>query len=278
VKQIVVGMMLAALGLAQTQVDIRTQTKGPLKTGALLPVACEVGEVFFLTGVAAGQNLYGCSTANTWTQQAGGGSGGGSGVVTVRNAGAPVGSRSILDFTTGPGVLLAVSDTGQAISLQASADVSLMQTVELAQAGSEWLCASSSASATTYTCSTNPALTEYTVGMVLRWKPDVNGAGGATTLNVDTLGAVPVKLADGARNPVPGDIEIGQLYQVWYDGAAFRMLDQGQVSGVSGATRPTCAVEFAGRLWFRAGGTGVQDHLEVCAKDAANAYAWRVLY
>jgi hypothetical protein len=33
--------------------------------------------------------------------------------------------------------------------------------------------------------------------MMLHWQPDVNGTGVPTTLNVDALGAVPLKLADG---------------------------------------------------------------------------------
>jgi hypothetical protein len=63
--------------LAQTAVDLRTQTKNvdfsaaaatkPNKSGAALPVVCGVGETFFLTTAPAGQNLYGCAVANTWS-------------------------------------------------------------------------------------------------------------------------------------------------------------------------------------------------------------------
>ncbi len=72
----------------QTQVDLRTQSKSvdfagapstrPFKTGSSLPPSCEVGELFFRTGVAAGSNLYGCTSANQWSLEAGGGGGGGS--------------------------------------------------------------------------------------------------------------------------------------------------------------------------------------------------------
>ncbi|GAG49586.1 unnamed protein product, partial [marine sediment metagenome] len=44
------------------------------------------------------------------------------------------------------------------------------------------------------------------------------------------------------------------------------------------ATKPTCDSTVRGTLWFTQGGAGVADALEVCAKDAANAYAWRTLY
>ena len=73
---------------AQTQVDLRTQSKSvdfagaastrPFKTGPSLPPTCEVGELFFRTGVAAGSNLYGCTSANQWSLEASGGGGGGS--------------------------------------------------------------------------------------------------------------------------------------------------------------------------------------------------------
>lgn len=48
-----------------------TSTK-PAKTGASLPVTCSVGEQFYLTSAPAGQNLYGCTSLNTWTLQSGG--------------------------------------------------------------------------------------------------------------------------------------------------------------------------------------------------------------
>lgn len=44
------------------------------------------------------------------------------------------------------------------------------------------------------------------------------------------------------------------------------------------AGKPACAVAIRGTIWFTQGAAGVADTLEVCAKDAANAYAWRQLY
>jgi hypothetical protein len=73
-------------GGAQTQVDVRTQTKNidfsgaastiPAKSGSTVPSTCKVGEMFFNTNNSPGQNLYLCAPANTWTVLAGGGSGG----------------------------------------------------------------------------------------------------------------------------------------------------------------------------------------------------------
>lgn len=74
---------------AQTQIDLQAQSKNvdfttssttrPLKSGITLPAACNLGEMFFLTSAAAGANLYGCASANSWTLESNG-SGGGSSV------------------------------------------------------------------------------------------------------------------------------------------------------------------------------------------------------
>jgi hypothetical protein len=63
--------------VGQTALDLRTQAKNvdftsaattkPNKSGTALPATCGVGETFFLTSAAAGQNLYGCTAANTWS-------------------------------------------------------------------------------------------------------------------------------------------------------------------------------------------------------------------
>jgi hypothetical protein len=43
-------------------------------------------------------------------------------------------------------------------------------------------------------------------------------------------------------------------------------------------TKPTCAVGVRGTMWITPGAGGVKDAVEVCAKDAADAYAWRTIY
>src|SRR5579864_4729593 len=74
--------LLGALLCAQTQVDLRTQTKSvdfsgaastrPSKTGSVLPAACGVGQTFFNTGSPAGSNWYGCTAVNVWSSMSGG--------------------------------------------------------------------------------------------------------------------------------------------------------------------------------------------------------------
>ena len=83
--------LLCSIGGGQTMVDVRTQTKNvdfsgaastiPAKSGTTVPTSCKVGEMFFNTSNAPGQNLYLCAPANSWTLLVGGG--GGSTVGTV---------------------------------------------------------------------------------------------------------------------------------------------------------------------------------------------------
>ena len=83
----IIFFLPVAVMTAQTQVDLRTQSKSvdfsgavatkPAKAGTTLPANCSTGEVFFKLDASAGQNLYLCAAVNTWTQLTSG-SGGGS--------------------------------------------------------------------------------------------------------------------------------------------------------------------------------------------------------
>jgi len=280
--RILFAALLAAAADGQTLLSLDSQTKNvdftkaaftrPVKTGAALPSTCSVGDLFFQTNAPAGSNLYGCASANTWTLQ----SGGGSGSLAIDNNGTLVGSRNIMNLIGGVGVVNTISDTGTQINVQQSVDTSVIPSKANAQSGAMWLC-SSAGSSSAYTCGLSPTLQAYSTGMVLAWKPNVNGAGGATTLNVDTLGAVTVKQADGVTDPTGADIVAGRLYKVWHDGMVFRLMTPG-VNAASAATQPACNASQRGRWWQTLGGTGVKDTVTVCAKDAGDAYAWRAIY
>lgn len=284
-----IGLTILSAGgvVAQTQVDLRTQTKmvdfsgapstRPVKTGTTLPALCSIGDLFFNTAAAAGANLYACVTVNVWALETGGGTGDG-GSLTIEADGTVVGTRPIGNFVTGFGILNTLSDTGAQINIQHAVDTAVILTKASAQSGAPVLCAPTSGSATTFTCSMSPTLTAYTTGMALAWKPDVSGTGSAITLNIDTLGAKPVKLADGTTDPTSVDVIVGRLYNIWYDGAVFRMIAPLPVTGILGAAQPACAAPLRGRLWLAVGATGVKDTLSVCAKDAADSFAWRTLF
>src|SRR5262249_26584313 len=82
--------------------------------------------------------------------------------------------------------------------------------------------APSSGSGTVYTCAPSPAVT-YAAGVTLAFVPDVAGTGGATTVNVNGLGAKSVKQADGTTNPTSTDLAAGKFYLLAYDGSVFRL-------------------------------------------------------
>lgn len=287
-RMLLITVALAAIAVAQTQVDLRTQSKSvdfsgasstkPLTTGTSLPATCAIGQMYFVSNAPAGQNVYGCTATNAWTLQSGGSGGGGSGTVSIQSAGTAVGASSTLNFSGGSGILYAISNAGPAISIQTSVNTAVAQTLASDQTDAVRWCVSSSGSAASYTCALAPTLTAYTVGMVLNWTPDVTAPGGPVTLNTDFLGAIPLKLADGLTDPGPGDIVGGRMQQIWYDGSHFRLLNEVIPSGVLGDVLPTCSVAARGRLWFVAGASGAKDSLTICAKDATDAYSWRTLF
>jgi hypothetical protein len=229
-KNLICMLLLCSAGFAQTQVDLRNQTKfvdfgnaqstRPAKVGTALPAICGVGEQFFLSSAPAGLNVYACVAANTWALQ----SGSGAGSLAIAADGSLVGTRPIENFVTGLGLVNTFVDTGSQLDLTQSVNTAVMQSKAAAQAGREVLCVSSSGSAAAYTCSMLPVLTAYSQGMVLAWKPDV-ATTGAATLNIDTLGAVNLKQADGLTDPGAGGIQAGRLYHIWYDGTVFRVLN-----------------------------------------------------
>jgi hypothetical protein len=79
------GLLIAAFagGLygQLTQVDLRLQARDvdftgasatkPFKTGTGLPSTCGQGEIYYRMDAAAGMNVYGCTTANSWTLEQG---------------------------------------------------------------------------------------------------------------------------------------------------------------------------------------------------------------
>src|SRR5207247_1804135 len=99
--------------------------------------------------------------------------------------------------------------------------------VAASQSGSELLCNSASASASARSDERRAGQVGNTPKRALHWRPDLSGAGGATTLNVDTLGAVAVKQFDWTSNPPVADIVANRLYSLWYDGAVFRLMAPG---------------------------------------------------
>ena len=78
--RLLTGWIMAAAAaclIAQTKVDLRTQSKSvdfsaasltkPVRTGTSLPATCSASEMFYLTSATPGYNLYYCTASNIWT-------------------------------------------------------------------------------------------------------------------------------------------------------------------------------------------------------------------
>ena len=92
-----------------------------------------------------------------------------------------------------------------------------------------------------HTCSLVPALLGYATGMVVEFNATA-ALSGAATLNIDGLGARPVKRSDGVTDPGPGEVSAGLQIPLRYDGAVFR-LPLVKTGGEAGtfASLPVCA-------------------------------------
>jgi hypothetical protein len=132
------------------------------------------------------------------------GSCGGTPNVAVQANASPVGSRPTLDFIQGTGIQQTITDTGTKITVQTDVG-SAIQTKATDQGGVHLLCSAGASSP--LTCSMSPTLATYTDKMLVNLC--VTGAiTGATTLNVDTLGAKNV-LSFAGSNPSSGDLAVG---------------------------------------------------------------------
>lgn len=83
---------------------------------------------------------------------------------------------------------------------------------------------------------------------------DAQTAGTSTNFNIYSVGAT-------TKNKFEGITQHGQGVQI-----------------EDGGTQPTCDSGNRGRIWHEYGGAGVKDSVQVCAKDAADAYTWRTIY
>ena len=84
--------------------------------------------------------------------------------------------------------------------------------------------ATDSGSANTYAIALTPAVTAYVAGQVFHFKA-ANASSGASTLNVNGLGAKNIKKKND-QAIAAGDIEEDAIVSVIYDGTSFQMLSQ----------------------------------------------------
>jgi hypothetical protein len=259
----------------------------PAKVGARanVPASCTTGEMYFATDATAGQNWYYCTATNTWTPQAAGAGGpgladpGSNGIVARSGAN----STTARILTAGPGITV-INGDGASGNPTISLNTAVGLTNASAQANKPWFCSSTTGN-TAYACSLSAAapLTAYTTGLCVDLIVDTSNTG-AATLNIDGLGAKPIKIADGVTDPAPNQIVAGREIRICYDGAVFRLPTAVPLAAISldGATQGTySALNFVtpvGLTWsLPPSGQTVNiapqlDSAVVPTKTAANTY------
>ncbi len=201
----------------------------PAKVGlmASVPATCTTGEMYFATDANPGQNWFYCTSANTWTAQIIGGGGSGGGGLPDPGANglvARIGSNATQSrvLTAGPGITV-INGNGDSGNPIIALNTAVGLTNASAQANKPWFCNSSTGN-TTYACSLSAAapLGAYSAGQCVDLLVDTPNTG-AATLNIDGLGATPIKIGDGVTDPMANEIIAGRQTRICYDGSVFRL-------------------------------------------------------
>lgn len=169
----------------------------------------------------------------------------GGGSLAIEANGVAVGSEATLNFIPGTGIAETITDAGTKINKTTAVDTAVMLTRAQAQSGGDVLCAPASASGANYTCAMSPVLGAYTTGMVIQFVPDVSSSAGAVTLNIDSLGSLNVKQADGTTDPGAAGLVAGRQVPLVYDGTVWRMAAAGGGSGTVTSVGMSVPAEFS---------------------------------
>jgi len=127
-------------------------------------------------------------------------------------------------------------------------------------------------SANAYSLSLNPGLANYYTGLVVHFKANFSNTG-AVTLNIDGLGAVPLK-RNYDQDLSSGDIKNGQLVIVMYDGTNFQMLSQ--IGNAPAAASPANYgfTQASNGMWYKF--ITCHGYLTIDGGVGLRSFAWRL--
>jgi hypothetical protein len=283
--KILLTVLIAFNALGQTQVDLKLQTKNidfsgaamvsPFPVGFNLPANCTTGNMFFKSNAPTGANLYGCVAGNSWSLESGGSSGSGSG-------GSGAGIPLLLERVSGTALAI-----GQACSAAAPCMVAIGASTYSFLAGAAVTISAGSGLVLAYVdrngtltvgegSPTTPALscTNCTVANgVTQFPPDSIplGTWTATSGVWDQTGTDNRAILTAGRSFTAGpNVSISE--------AGSNVTIAASLSTISSGVQSACSATTRGTLWYTPGMTGVKDNVQICAKDATDAYAWRTLY
>jgi hypothetical protein len=278
----VLMMMCGASLIAQTRVDLKSQSKNadysnfpsaaPFPVGTALPATCAVGNVFFKSDAVAGANLYGCVGQNTWVVESTGAGGGGATGLAI-----PLGiQKTGTTLTIGQGCsvtlpcLVRVGSVTYAIVAAAAASVNsgtgrvyfFVDRNGILTAGTS---TPTDPSISCSGCQVSTPVTQFPVDSVPLGTWDA--AGGAWEANGIDSRAI---LSTGPSFTAGPNVTLSQT--------AANVTISAYLATIASGAKPTCGSATQGTLWYTPGGTGAKDAVEVCAKDDTDAFAWRTVY
>lgn len=277
---ILVGTMGVPV-LAQTQVDLKAQTKNvdfstaslvrPFRMGSALPVTCMTGEMFFSASAVAGSNLYGCVATNTWAPE---------GATTAVMASAPF-ATTLLSGTS--------LSTASNCSMSSPCVVRIGSAVYSVSAPATITLNGGTGMAYIYIGTTGAiVVSPDNVGLNLSCSACSIGAVNAGF----PLDSIPLAVWSATSGVWAGSgtdsraaLSTGKTLTAGPNVSITQTADTVVISangGLAGNTaaagQPVCNASLRGQSWFVQGVTLTKDALQVCAKDATEAYAWRTLY
>lgn len=204
-------------------------------TVATLPAAAAVGRLAVVTDSGGTSCTSGGGSTRVWCRDTGsaweliGGAGAGGGTTQYQADGTNVGSPSgTVDYLNGGNILFNLINTGSKVTVQATANTAVLATLANLQSAAPVRCAGTG-TASAQTCNLTPALTAYTTGMVISYRPGTTNAT-TQTLAINGLAAVSILKHDGTALAA-GDLTSGRDYLLTYDGAAFDLAPSGAGGG-----------------------------------------------
>lgn len=146
--------------------------------------------------------------------------GGSSGLPIQANT-TPVATATNLNMQSGTYITQTVSNSSGTVTYQPDVDTTKIPTNAIIQAGQLTVVTTTSSSPTTYTgvMALNDPLTNYTANQRFIWNTGGTACTGSTsmTLNIDSLGAIPLKQGDGVTNLLASQCLANVPIEIKYD-------------------------------------------------------------
>lgn len=260
----------------QTKVDLRSQSKNvdfsqaqsvrPFRVGTNLPATCTQGEMFFKTDAYPGANSFGCIATNTWSIQ-------GEldpvtdfdGVLNETSNRLTVScGRGSCNVQEGDEIAPFSGLAASFVPATGSYTAYIYLEDQVLQYGY--------AAGTMSTCGTSctQGITGFPANAVPLFTATViNGAFQAGSLTDRRSRYRAPKRAISGTNIIISETA---------DTLTYSSLQTGPLQNQPTGSQPACNSAARGTFWHNNGANGVKDSVSVCAKDAADNYAWRNLY